>query len=205
MERNAATARLPGRRVPRGFTLVEALVAISLAALAGTVILLGMNGSLKVTDDAMNGLIATGMAQQLMDEIAGAPYAEAGESAWQTTLGPDSNDRLGGSRERFDDIGDYGGYSSQPPVDPWGIALGCDDGEGGQRHESFRVAGALGRWRQVVTISYVNENDLSQGLPLAQTSDYRAIEVRILYDLPVGGQRELAKIRRVVPYVPTLP
>jgi len=192
------------RRRDRGFTLIEALVAISLAAFAGSVILLGMSGSVKVADDGMNGLIAAGLAQQLMDEIMGMPYLEPGESAYQTTLGPDANDRLGASRERFDDIGDFAGYTTAPPADLWGVALGTDNGSGGQRHPNFFAPNDLGRWHQAVSVAYVNETDLTQGLPLAQTSDYRAIEVRILYDLPAGGQREMAKIRRVVPYVAPL-
>jgi hypothetical protein len=105
----------------------------------------------------------------------------------------------------FDDIDDYNGWESAPPEDCWGIALGTDDGEGGQRHPGFQApAGLLDDWSQQIEVYYVDESDLTSRLPAGQVSDYRVVEVRIVDEDPNRGRRELVKLRRVVPYVPPL-
>jgi len=187
------------QKPPRGFTLVEATVAIALTAIAGSVLLLGTTSSLQNTDDSMRRTIAYGMAQQLMDEIMGCRYMELGGSATDTTLGPNSTEKAAGTRELFDDIDDFNGYRCQPPKDMYGVALGTDNGQGGQRYPNFQCpTNFLQNWRQEVDVYYVSENDLTSALSSGQTSDYRAVEVRIMYVDPQRGSTELAKIRRVV-------
>jgi len=187
------------RKTPCGFTLVEATVAIALTSIAGSVLLLGTMSSLQNTDDSMRRTIAYGMAQQLMDEIMGCRYMELGGSATDATIGPGSAERAAGTRALFDDIGDYNGYRCQPPKDMYGVVLGTDNGEGGQRYANFQCSAAfLQNWRQEVDVYYVSESDLTSALSSGQTSDYRAVEVRIMYIDPQRGSTELAKIRRVV-------
>jgi type II secretory pathway pseudopilin PulG len=189
-----------------GFTLVEALVAISMMALAGSALLLGTTSSLEGTRDARDETIAIGMAQQLMDEIVGNWWEEPGPNPYQTTLGPESGETSKPGRQLFDDIGDFNAVRSKPPVDAWGVALATDDGLGGQRHPNFQLStGVFNNWRQEVDVYYVNESDLTTRVPSGGTSDYRAIEVRIMYVDPLGATREMAKLRRVVAYVPPLP
>ncbi len=195
----------PAHRTRSGFTLIEALVAISLTAIAGSTLLLGVTTSLKTTDDTMRETIAQGMAQQLMDEAVGCRYMELGDTAYATTLGPGVLETVAGARKRFDDIGDFNGFRSQPPTDSYGIALGTDDGQGGQRNAAFRCdAGYFQNWRQEIDVYYVADSDLTARLPSGTTSDYRVVEVRIVYVDPDRGDRELAKIRQVVPYVSPL-
>ncbi len=165
-------------RVAAAFTLVEALLAISVAALAGSVLLLGITSSLQTTNEALQQTIANGMAQQLMDEVVGG---------------------------RYHDVDDYDGVRRQPPTDPWGIELGKDDGEGGQRHPDFQApAGFFDNWRQEIDVYYVGESDLTTALPAGQIRDYRAVVVRIVYVDPERGERVLAELRRVVAYVPPI-
>ncbi len=197
-----------GRRpnVQGGFTLIEAMAAIALTAIAGSALLLGTSASIQNTDDAMRRTIAYGMAQQLMDEIVGSRYVELGGSAYDTVLRPTATEAAANNRSLFDDIGDFNGYRSRPPMDSYGAALGTDDGQGGQRNRNFRSLTAfLADWRQEVDVSYVSETDLNVPLPPGQTSDYRAVEVRIVLDNPRSGPMELAKIRRIVTYVAPLP
>jgi prepilin-type N-terminal cleavage/methylation domain-containing protein len=191
-------------RTHRGFTLAEAVVAIAIAAVAGAALALGMTSSLQATNAAVEQAIATGLAEQLMDEVVGARYSAVGAGGRQTSLGPSSWESQGPGRSRFDDVDDYANRSAQPPEDPWGITLGTDDGRGGQRHPGFQAPdGYLNRWRREVRVYYVRGTDFTP-LPSGQTSDYRAVEVRVLHVNPNGGARELARLQRVVAYVEPL-
>jgi type II secretory pathway pseudopilin PulG len=193
------------RQQRAGFTLIEATVAITLTAMAASVLLMGTSTSLGTSQDVQDQTIALGMAQQLMDEVVGNRYMESGGNPCSTTLGPDAGE-TNGTRALFDDIDDYNGWRSQPPKDCCGTALGSDNGQGGVRDPNFQApAGRFDRWRQEIDVSYVSETDLTTALSGGQTSDYRVVEVRILRDFPQGGSRQLAKLRRVVAYVSPLP
>jgi prepilin-type N-terminal cleavage/methylation domain-containing protein len=188
-----------------GFTLIEALVSIAVTAIAGSVLLLGTSASLETTNDAMQRTIAYGMAQQLMDEVVGCRYMDLGGSPYANPPQPSAAEAAAGKRQPFDDIGDFNGYRCQPPKDFYGVALGTDDGQGGQRYSAFQVStGYLQNWRQEIDVYYVSDTNLTTSLPANQTSDYRAVEVRIVYNDPKAGARVLAKIRRVVTYVAPL-
>ncbi|MBN2477605.1 MAG: type II secretion system protein [Pirellulales bacterium] len=192
-------------RLRPGFTLIEALVSISIAAIAGSVLLVGIGSSIQATDEALQQTIACGMAEQLMDEVVGLRYMEFQCSAHDTVLQPGGAEAATGTRELFDDIDDYNGFRCSPPTDRWGIELGKDDGEGGIRHPSFQAPdGFFDRWRQEVDVYYVDAADPYTRLAAGQTSDYRTVEVRIMRDNPEGGSRALARLRRIVAYVPPL-
>ncbi len=180
-------------------------MALSITAAAGSALLLGVAGVLQTTSDSLEQTIAAGMAQQLMDEVAGARYMESGASPDDGALQPDGGEAATGTRELFDDIDDYNGVRQQPPTDRLGISLGLDDGEGGRRHPNFCTApGTFDRWRQEADVYYVDPNDLTRRLSGGQVSDYRAIEVRIVYVDPDRGNRVLSSLRRVVAYVPAM-
>jgi type II secretory pathway pseudopilin PulG len=193
-------------RRPTAFTLVEALVAISITVIGGAALLLGMNSSLQTTQSSLEETIATGMARQLLDEVVGGRYyaADIGDP-YQIQFSPSAYEQGGAGRERYDDIDDYHGFRSRPPVDLWGVALGADDGEGGQRHPNFRAPeGLFENWQQEVDVYYVDPSDLTTPLPAGSVSDYRLVEVRIVLEDPDRGRRELAKVWQVVAYVPPM-
>src|SRR3989304_2493187 len=123
------------RYVPAAFTVLEALLTITIASLAASVLLLGLTTSLHNTNENMYATIAEGMAQQLMDEIVGFRYCEPGVDPYQYPLGPGPGES---SRLTFDDIDDYNGLRIQPPKDFYGVALGTDNGTGGQRNPLFQ-------------------------------------------------------------------
>ncbi len=167
----------PGSTSTAGFTLVEALVAISMTALAGSVLLLGVTSSLQNTDEALRQTIALGLAQQLMDAVVGA-----------------------GSIEEIDR---YHGFSSRPPADRWGVELGTEDGHGGKRHSNFRVAsGLLSHYGREVHVYHVGPGDLTLRQSRGTTSDYRLVEVCVTYHAPNNAATELVRMQRVVAYVP---
>jgi hypothetical protein len=185
--------------------MVEAMLAITIAALAGSVLLLGTTTSLETTKNGMYSAIARGMAQQLMDEIVGCRYVESGGNPYSTVLGPETGETTGGTRQLFDDSDDYNGLRTKPPKDFYGIALGKDDGLGGQRNTLFQIPpGLIDNWQQEVDVYYVSESNLSTKLATGQTSDYRVVEVRITYNDPVQGTQVLAGLKRVLSYVPPM-
>lgn len=193
----------PARRP--AFTLVEATIAVALAVTAAGVLLMGVSSSQQTADEALKRTIATGIAEQLMDEILGKRYCADPNNGYETSLSRSSWEATGQGRERYNDIDDFNGVRTQPPTDLYGVALGTDNGEGGQRHTMFQApSGLMSKWRQEVDVYYVRETDLTTRLT-GQTSDYRMVEVRITEEVPGIGRREWAKLKRVVAYVPPLP
>lgn len=186
----------------RGFTMIEAAVAIALTAVAGAAVLVGVTTSIDATSDVVNQALAEGMAQQLVDEIVGTRYGAPGSGAYQVGLGPNSWEKAGPGRSRFNDIDDFHGVSTQPPTDPNGISLGNDDGQGGTRPASFRApSGFFSRWRQRAQVYYVSPSNFSQRLTGSGTSDYRCVEVKIEYNDPVRGWQPVAQVKRIVTYL----
>ncbi|MEA1950892.1 MAG: type II secretion system protein [Planctomycetota bacterium] len=196
------TGKRPGRRgrtLQTGFTLVETMVAIGITAMAGAAVLLGIQSSLQTTTHVVEKTVANGLAHQLMDEITGCRYVEYGADPYQTALAPESAELVYGIRVFFDDIDDFHAQDNRPAVDAWDVVLGHDDGLGGTRNEYFTAPRALlDRLRRTVDVYYVNPSDLSQGLSIGQSSDYRAVEVSVSYCEDNGDQRELVKLRRIV-------
>ena len=201
-----AAARSCGLKSRRGFSLAEALIAIAIAAIAAGALLLGTHASMQNAEEAWKRTVAAGMAQQLMDEIVGNKYCAYPDNPYETQLGRSPWEAAGTGRERYNDIDDYNGLRIQPPSDLWGVRLGIDDGQGGVRHLAFQAPTAvLDRWRQEVDVYYVNENNPSQRLASGQVSNARAVEVRIMENDPQRGWRQLARLRRIVAYVPPPP
>jgi hypothetical protein len=182
------------------FTLVEAMVALSLTALAGAVLLLVTQGLLATTNDCVDQTIAQGLATQLIDEVMGARYCPVGDP-YAKPLAPTTYERGGVGRERFSDTGDWNGWLAAPPQDAFGLPLGQGDGQGNLRHPALRSnAAKFANWRQKVRVYYVNENNPSNEHPNA--TDYRAVEVTIERVEPNGAVRPLTTMRRVFCYVP---
>ena len=192
------------RNLRRAFSLLEALMATTILAMCGTAVLLGLNSALQTTTHSQEQIVAQGLAEQLLDEIAGCRYVDAGASPTHEPLGPTAAEVVGVSRERFDAIDDYNGYSVSPPVDVWGIKLGTEDGQGGLRHPRLYSTSAsfLNRFRQQATVNYASAANPTVDLATGSTSNFRAVTVTITYREPEGGTRELARTRRVFTYVP---
>jgi prepilin-type N-terminal cleavage/methylation domain-containing protein len=186
-----------------GFTLVEALVSLSIVSIAGTALLLNVTSSTQTTDAATRQFMANGMAQQLMDQIAGQYYTDPGTSPTTTTLGPLSSDLVGPGWSAFNSINDFNGLSVTPPTDRWSIPLGTDNGDGNVRHPAMQmIGGYFSRWSLQVSVFYVTDTAPTTPLPAGTTSNYRAVQVQAFYNDPVLGQQQLANLTRVFAYVP---
>jgi prepilin-type N-terminal cleavage/methylation domain-containing protein len=195
-------ARPHGARA--GFTLVEAMVATTIIAVAGSALLLGVANSMNTTEMSLEQTLAAGMAEQLLNEVAARRYMQPGASPYDTNLGPGGSETAGSGRERFNDLDDYAALLNSPPRDRWGVLLGKEDQAGDQRHPHFRVmSNYFSTWRQKVHVNYVNATNLSTALGAGASSNYRQVTVTITRVDPQSGERELAKISRVFSYVPT--
>jgi len=187
-----------------GFTLVESILAMTLMLIAGAAMLLAVDSAVLSTDLAMEETIAQGMARQIMDEVVGNRYMAAGADPHQYPLTANNWEQNGNGRERFDDIDDFNGFLTDHAEDRWGQPIGEGDGAGRLRHASLRVAdGYFDGWRQSVDVYYVDEFDVSVQLPAGDTSNFRAVEVVIERQRANGAWHELARLRRVVAYVPS--
>lgn len=191
------------RRHARAFTLVEALLATSITAMVGAAVLLGIAGAIEATDAGLRQSLAVGMAQQLMDEISCQLYMEAGDNPRNPILQSEAGESAGPGRSQYDDLDDYNGLSIQPPQDRWGISLGADDGQGGQRHPNFKARPNFWNgYRQVVDVKYVSEGNLSTPLMAGLASDYRSVTVQVLVDDAVRGPQPAAQLKRIFTYAP---
>jgi type II secretory pathway pseudopilin PulG len=204
-DRQAAEGALPARnlgvRRRRGFSLVEALVALSITALAGSVLLLSVDSSLATTMEALQRTIADGLAQQVMDEMLTKQYMEDGGDPLGGLLDATAWELLGLGTERFNDVDDYAGYLRHPTEGIWGEAPGTGDDQGNLRLDNFRLrADYFQNWQQRVLVYFVNPNDhtVQSGSPTA----YRALEVHIELVGANGAVRPLASRKRVIAYVP---
>jgi type II secretory pathway pseudopilin PulG len=192
-----------GRSPRAAVTLVEALVATALTVMIGSSVLLSLSTAIDSAEMGREQTIAGGLAEQLLDEIAGRRYHALDASPLQWPLGPAGNE--GPHRATFDDLDDFDRWASGA-VNPHGIAYGQDGSQGSPRPAAFRCQPHwLSSWRLAVDVYYVSEANPSQRLAAGQTSNLRAVQVRVLADRPGGGVHTLADLRRVFAYVPPSP
>jgi type II secretory pathway pseudopilin PulG len=188
-------------RTREAFSLIEALIALSITSLAGAVLLLSVQSSLDTTVEAVEQTIADGVAQQMLDEILTKRYVGVGDSPLLATLGPATSELLGGGTSMFDDTDDYDGYAAHPPEGPFGEPLGTGDDNGNSRLANFRVrADFFQPWRVRVEVYYVDPtNHLTTS---AAPTNFRAIEVHVERERSDGTFIPLSSRKRVIAYVP---
>src|SRR5688500_4378313 len=127
------------KRSGAAFSLIEALISLSITSLAGAVLLLSVQSSLDTTVEAVERTIADGIAQQTLDEVLTKRYVGQGDSPLLATLGAAAHELLGGGTSLFDDTDDYAGYVAQPLKGLYGELLGSGDDSGNSRLANFRV------------------------------------------------------------------
>ncbi|MBC8356512.1 MAG: prepilin-type N-terminal cleavage/methylation domain-containing protein [Planctomycetes bacterium] len=194
------------RRRNTGFTLVEAMVAITLIALAGSALLLATQTSLDSSEYAFEQNLARGIANQIIDEVMGRRYGAAGASPYQYPLTAAPGE-ITSPQQRivFDDTDDFNKYTSRPLRDPWAIELGQGDGAGGSRHPDFQLRdNYFDNWTVAVNVRYADPSDLSKDLTGTNTSGFRAVEVIVGRFDDNGSRRQLTTVRRVYGYVPPI-
>lgn len=191
----------PAVECRHAFSLIEALVALSITSMAGAVLLLGVQSSLDATIESVERTIADGVAQQTMDEILTKRYVGAGESPLGT-LGPLVADLLGsGGTAQFDDADDFAGYVAHPLKGSYGETLGTGDDNGNLRLDNFRVrSDFFQNWQVRVDVYYVDPTVNTQTSNTA--TNFRAVEVNVELVKPNGAVFPLANRKRVIAYIP---
>ncbi len=198
----AATGSALRRR--SGFSLIEALIALSITALAGSVLLLSVDSSLQTTMDAVQATIADGLAQQTLDEMLTKRYTESGVDPITGALGATAWELLGAGTSRFNDVDDYTGYVTQPLKGFYGESPGTGDDQGGLRLANFRLRNDYCQnWRQRVDVYFVDA--LDHTVRSSTATAFRAIEVNIEWIDANGAVHRLANRKRIITYVPYSP
>lgn len=178
------------------------MVAITITSLSGAVLLLAIESSVETSSDAVDRMIAEGLAGQIVHEVLSKRFVATGVSPLDTGLGCSSSEAQGSGRERYNDTDDFDDFSAKPAEGVWGEALGTGNDSGGARNANFCVpSNYFQRWRQRIEVYFVNANDPSRRLT-SGSSYYRAVEVNIEYVDSQGIVKPLACRRRVYAYVP---
>jgi type II secretory pathway pseudopilin PulG len=94
----------------RGFTLVEAMTAVTLVVIACSAMLLSVSQAMQASEAGRGANRGNMLAQELMTEISACRWADpTTPSHWGVEA-----DEVGATRAAFDDLDDYDGWSGPP-------------------------------------------------------------------------------------------
>lgn len=200
----APVAQNPFRHCP-GFSLIEAVVAMTIVAIASSVLLLGVEATLQSVEYQEEVTIADGLARQFLDEIQGQNWVDPSirNSPYATSLSASGDELSGQGRSRFDDTDDYNGYSTNPPVHIDGNTVSTSDSSGDTLPKEFRPSSSfLSRWRCTIEVSYVSETDHSVKVPANSPTNYRVLICRVYRRNADDTWREVVERERIISYIP---
>lgn len=198
--RAAPLQRRTRRRGARaGFSMVEAMIAVTITTVAGGALLASLGGAVRSSTEAMQSAVARGLAEQLMEEIAASRFPS------DTNPTP-----VGAARTGFDDIDDFAGWSARPPVDRLGSTLGQDgrDSSGlpATRPEGLQPdADFVSCFTREVLVERVEPDTGSGWNVVSQHTNFRRVMVRVSYTDARSQTRTLAELTRIFSYVPVAP
>ncbi|MEK6260077.1 MAG: hypothetical protein AABP62_15760 [Planctomycetota bacterium] len=183
----------------RGITLVESLIAVSLTTLAGGALLTTIGSTVQISTDSTYTVIAQGMADQLMDEVASVKFPR---TTGATTMG------IG--RTAFDDLDDYNGWNASPPQARDGMALGTERMTVGstsvQRPTNFQADPRfVSRFRQQVSVEKIAEVSGGAWVVVTSATSLRRVTVTISYTDARNQTKVLAIQTRVFSDVAVAP
>jgi len=179
-----------------GFSMLEAMIAITLTTMAGTAIVTGLSASVQSSTYLNHLAMARGLAEQLAQEISAAEFPTASDVVSTST-----------TRDGFNDLDDYHNWSSSPPVDRTGRTLGTQSvTAGAQRVAAMRVDTALlSRFRREVVVERVTPNQTSGWDTTIQNSNYRRVTIRVGFQDNEGTEQQLIEQTQIYSYVPLTP
>ena len=186
-------------RCRRGVTLIETIIAVSLMTFAAAALLTSLTSSVQVSTDSLRAAIATGLADQLMDEIASVKFPSASGSGSTAGMG----------RTGFDDLDDYNGYNVSPPQARNGMAIGTEGansaGSSMYRPQQFQPnPRSLSGYRQQVTVEKIADSGTSWSV-VSQSTTLRRVTVTISYTDGLGKTTPVAVQVRVFSNVAIAP
>ena len=185
----------------RGITLVESLIAVSLTALAGGALLTTIGSTVQISTDSTYTVIAQGIADQLMDEVATVKFPR---TTGATTL------VSGLGRSAFDDLDDYNGWNASPPQTRDGMTLGTErmmfGSNSTQRPANFQADPRfVSRFRQQVTVEKIAEVAGNLWVVVTSATSLRRVTVTISYTDARNQTKVLAVQTRVFSDVAVAP
>lgn len=192
-----ATPAVTARR--RGFTLVESLIAVSLTTLAGGALLTTIGSTVQISTDSTYTVIAQGIADQLMDEVASVKFPR--------TTGAIT---MGTGRSGFDDLDDYNGWNASPPQTRDGMTLGTERMTVGSlttaRPTNFQPDPRfVSRFRQQVSVEKIAEVSGGAWVVVTSATSLRRVTVTISYTDARNQTKVLAVQTRVFSDVAVAP
>src|SRR5690606_11224164 len=172
---------------------VESLTAIAVTTIAGAALLTSATAAVQSSTELSRMTIARGLAEQLMDEVAGTRFPDG--------VTPRASHSL--PRATFDDVDDFAGWSASPPVDRNGRAIGTEGIAGTvpyqSRPASLRPAASiLNRYSQEIQVERVQPNGTNGWTVVSQHTPYRRVTVRVKYTDARSITATLATISRII-------
>ena len=191
--------RLPHQRDHRGVTLIETIIAVSLMTFAAAALLTSLSSSVLVSTDSLRAAIATGLADQLIDEIASVRFPSVSGSGSTSGMG----------RTGFDDLDDYHGYNMSPPQARNGMAIGTEganaSGSSMYRPQQFQPnPRSLSGYRQQVAVEKIADSGTSWSV-VSQSTTLRRVTVTISHTDGLGKTTPVAVQVRVFSNVAIAP
>jgi prepilin-type N-terminal cleavage/methylation domain-containing protein len=163
----------------RGFTLAESLMASTVLAAAVVAMIAPLCASHRQAEAMTEATTATGLARQLLEEIAAKPFDDPNGA---TQLGPEAGET---SRALYNNTDDYDGYTDAT-IAAGGVGqIAMLDGS------TVSIANGQGYLRSV-TVRYLS----GRAGPVAATGEYALVTVTVT--APSG---RLVQLQRVVTHV----
>ncbi len=182
-----------------GISMVEALVAVTVTTIAGAALLTSIGAAVRSSTDAAHLAVARGLAEQMMDKIAAVRFPDDDIQQPSPT-----------TRENFDDIDDYNGWSSSPVQDRNGRALGTE-GDAAASGAEFRPTSLrpdtrfLNRLTRRVEVERIRPDPDSGWSIVSEHTNFRRVTVRVDDTNSQSNTKVLADISRVFSLVPVAP
>ena len=185
----------------RGFTLVESLIAVSLTTLACGALLTTIGSTVQISTDSTYTVIAQGMADQLMDEMASVKFPHTTDVLTMVS---------GTVRAIFNNLDDYNGWNASPPQTRDGMTLGTERMMMGnssvQRPTDFQADPRfVSRFRQQVTVEKIAEDTGGAWIVVTSVTPLRRVTVTISYTDARNQTKVLAVQTRVFSDVAVAP
>ena len=186
-------------RCRRGVTLIETIISVSLMTFAAAALLTALSSSVQVSTDCLRAAIATGLADQLMDEIASVKFPSVSGSGSGSGMG----------RSGFDNLDAYNSYNVSPPQARNGMAIGTEgansSGSAMYRPQQFQPnPRSLSGYRQQVTVEKIADSGTSWSV-VSQSTTLRRVTVTISYTDGLGKTTPIAVQVRVFSNVAVAP
>ena len=185
----------------RGFTLVESLIAVSLTTLAGGALLSTIGSTVQISTDSTYTVIAQGLADQLMDEVASVKFPRTTGAITMVS---------GVGRAAFGNLDDYNGWNASPPQTRDGMTLGTErmtvGSTSAQRPTNFQPDPRfVSRFRQQVSVEKIAEDTGGAWVVVTSVTSLRRVTVTISYTDAQNKTKVLAVQTRVFSDVAVAP